>query len=107
MNPFDAIATFVVGKIRDGIFQAWARYLFELTLSALISFLFVGGTVLTATRSWPVGIGSGMVSAALSMTYLFRRERSSLTKGMLLVLPAKEAQAEISNDFQTIQKPEK
>lgn len=50
-------------------------------------------------------IGAGMVAAALSLTVLFRRENSKLTKGMLVVLPAAEAAKEIASDFETIQKP--
>ena len=104
MNPFDAIATFVLGKIKEGIWAQWLRFLFELLFSALVSFLFTCGTVLVSTRSAALAIGSGMIVASLSLTVLFRRESSKLTKGMLVVLPSAEAAKELATDFQTIQK---
>jgi len=107
MNPFDAIATFVLGRIKDGIWAAWVKFLFEMAFSAVVSFLFICGSVLAATRSPSVAIGSGMVMAAIAMTTLFRREKNKLTKGMLVVLPSAEAAQEIATDLQSIQKPEK
>lgn len=104
MNPFDAIASFVLGKIKEGIWAAWLRFLFEMGFSAVVSFLFICGTVLATTKSPAVAIGSGMVMAAIAMTTLFRREKSKLTKGMLVVLPSAEAAQEIATDLQTIQK---
>jgi hypothetical protein len=106
MNPFDALATLVIGKIKEGIWAAWLRFLFELSFSAAVSFLFICGTVLVGTDSWTVAIGTGMVVASIALTVLFRRESSKLTKGMLVVLPAAEAAKEITTDLETIQKPE-
>lgn len=105
MNPFDAIAALVLGKIKDGIWAQWLKFMFELLFSAVVSFLFTCGTVLVATRSAAVAIGSGMIVASLSLTVLFRRESSKLTKGMLVVLPSAEAAKELATDFQTIEKP--
>jgi hypothetical protein len=48
-----------------------------------------------------------MVAAAISMTVLFRKEASRLTKGMLVILPADEAAKELAANLQSIQKPEK
>lgn len=106
MNPFDAIATFVLGKIKEGIWAAWLRFLFELIFSAAVSFLFVCGTLLAATDAVTLAIGSGMVTAAIVMVALFRRESSRLTKGMIVVLPSAEAAKELETDLQVIQKPE-
>lgn len=105
MNPFDALATFVLGKIREGVWAAWLKFLFELGFSAVVSFLFVAGATLVSTRSGILAIGYGMIMAALALTVLFRRERNQLTKGMMVVLPATEAQKELETDFQTIEKP--
>jgi hypothetical protein len=107
MNPFDALATFVLGRIEQGVWAQWLKFLFELSFSAAVSFLFICGSVLATTRSPSLAIGSGMVMAAISMVTLFRREKSKLTKGMLIVLPSAEAAQEIVTDLQTIQKPEK
>jgi ABC-type multidrug transport system permease subunit len=106
MNPFDAIATLILGKIKDGIWAAWLKFLFELAFSAIVTFLFVCGTVLVSLHEEAVAIGSGMIAAALSLTVLFRRENSRLTKGMLVVLPSAEATKELETDFEVIQKSE-
>ena len=106
MNPFDAIATFVLGKIKEGVWAEWLRFLFELLFSAIVSFLFTCGSVLVTTRSVAIAIGSGMVVASLALTVLFRRESSKLTKGMLVVLPSAEAAKDLATDFQTIEKPD-
>jgi hypothetical protein len=107
VNPLDALATFVLGRIEQGVWSQWLKFLFELLFSAVVSFLFICGSVLATTRSPSVAIGSGMVMAAIAMTTLFRREKNKLTKGMLVVLPSAEAAQEIATDLQTIQKPEK
>jgi hypothetical protein len=104
MNPFDALATFVLGRIEQGVWALWVKFLFEMAFSAVVSFLFTCGSVLTMTRSPSVAIGSGMVMAAIAMVTLFRREKNKLTKGMLVVLPSAEAAQEIATDLQTIQK---
>lgn len=106
MDPLNALATFVLGRIKEGVWAQWLKFLFELGFSAVVSFLFVCGTVLASTRSASVAIGSGMVMAAIAMTTLFRREKDKLTRGMLVVLPSAEATQEIATDLQSIQKPE-
>lgn len=105
MNPFDALATFALGKIKEGIWAQWLKFLFELGFSAVTSFLFICGSVLCATRSASIAIGSGMIMAALSLTVLFRRETSRLTRGMIIVLPGAEAAKEIDTNFQVLEKP--
>jgi hypothetical protein len=102
VNPFSALAELAVGFWKAGKAQAWAKLIFQLLASGLISFLFVCGTALVGSRSWAVAIGMGMIMASVSMTVVFRR--SPLTKGMLLVLPSEEAAKEINSDLQTIQK---
>lgn len=106
-DPFGALAKFVLGRIEQGVWAQWLKFLFELSFSAVVSFLFVCGTVLASTRSPAVAIGSGMVMSAIAMVTLFRREQNKLTKGMLVVLPSAEATQEIATDLQTIQKAEK
>jgi len=103
----NALGSFIVEKIKEGVWASWLKFLFEMSFSAIVSFLFTCGTVLVTTRSYPVAIGSGMILAAIAMATLFRRERSRLTKGMLVVIPEAEATEEIATDLQTIQKPDK
>lgn len=106
MNPFDALATFVLGKIKEGLYAQWLKFLFELTFSAVVSFLFGCGTLLFAQARAGMAIGFGMIWAAMAMVYLFRRENLRLTKGMIVALPESEAAKEMQSDFQLIQKPE-
>jgi hypothetical protein len=106
VNPFDALAEFVLGKIKEGLYAAWLKFLFELGFSAVVSFLFSAGTLLFAKAPAGVAIGFGMIWAAMALVYLFRRESSRLTKGMLVALPGEEAEKELAANFQTIQKPE-
>ena len=106
MDPFQAGVNFLLGRLKQTATAAWLKFLFELGFSAVVSFLFICGSVLAATKSPSVAIGSGMVMAAIAMTVLFRREQSRLTKGMLVVLPSAEAAQELATGLQTIQKSE-
>jgi uncharacterized protein (TIGR04206 family) len=106
MNPFEGLATFVLGWMKQTAMAAWFKFLFELAFSAVVSFLFVCGSVLIASENWPLAVGSGMIAAAVAVTALFRKEQSRLTRGLLVVLPEGEAAKEIQTDLQTITKKE-
>ena len=106
MNPFEGLASFVLGWMKQTAIAAWMKFLFELGFSAAVSFLFVCGSVLIVSENWPLSIGSGMITAAVAATALFRKEQSRLTRGLLVVLPAAEAAKEIQTDLQTITKKE-
>src|SRR5258707_10159064 len=100
MDPFHAIGEVVLGIYKERKVQNWCKLIFTLSFSAITTFLYVTGGSLAATRSWPISIGSGMVSAAVIMTVLFRR--SDLTKGMIVALPAEEAKTEINSNIPVI-----
>jgi Na+/phosphate symporter len=102
MNPFNALATFVLGKMKQSAMSLWLKLLFTMVFSALCSFLFTCGTVLVSTKSWTLAVGSGMIVAATAMVVLYRV--SPLTKGLTVVIPAAEAAKELETDFQTITK---
>jgi hypothetical protein len=102
MNPFDALSDFVLGRLKQCAWAAWMKLLFTMSFSAVVSFLFVCGTVLLSTRSVVIAVGTGMISAAVAMAELFRR--SPLTKKLMVVLPAEEAKAEIDSNMQVIAK---
>lgn len=104
MNPFDALASFVLGKIKEGLYAQWLKFLFEMGFSAIVSFLFICGGLMAAKTPASIAIGTGMVMAAIALTTLFRREKNKLTKGMLVVLPSAEAAQELDTNLQTIQK---
>jgi len=100
MDPFHAIADVILGVYKERKVQAWVKLIFTLSFSAITTFLYVTGGSLAATQSWPISIGSGMVSSAVILTVLFRR--SDLTQGMIVALPAEEAKTEINTDTQII-----
>jgi hypothetical protein len=104
MNPFDGLAKYLLGRLEQKIIQDWARFLFQMAFSALVSFLFTCGTVLVSTKSVVTAIGSAMVMTAIVLTVFFRT--SKLTAGMQAVLPSAEAAQEIATGIQTITKPE-
>lgn len=106
MDPFQAGVNFLLGRLKQSATAQWFKFLFELGFSAVVSFLFVCGSMLATTKSWPTAAGAGMVMAAIAMTVLFRREQSRLTKGMLVVLPSAEATQELATGLQMIQKSE-
>jgi hypothetical protein len=107
MDPFQGLADFVLGKLKQSAIALWLRFLFEILFSAIVSFLLVWGSVLVSSRNWALAAGSGAITAAVVMTVVFRKETSRLTRGMFVVLPALEANKELNTDLQTIEKPEK
>lgn len=106
MDPFQGLADFVLGKLKQSAVALWLKFLFELIFSAVVSFLVVCGVSLVSTDSASFAVGTGMATAAVCMTVVFRKETSRLTKGMFVVLPALEADKELATDLQTIQKPD-
>jgi hypothetical protein len=88
--------------IRQHRLNEWAKLFFSIVFSYSTTFSFVCGTALTAGKSWHIAAGSGMVSGAVVVTYLFRR--SPLTKGLLAALPTEEASKELDTDLQILQR---
>lgn len=104
MDPFQGLASFLLGKMKDSTVALWWRFLFELGFTAVVSFLMVCGLSTRAQHNLTLGAADGMIAAAVCMAYLFRKEASRLTKGMIVVLPALEAVEELKADFQVIEK---
>lgn len=95
-NPFDALATYFLGKIQQKVYQTWMRLLFQLAVSMAGSFLFIAGTTMVASitkmpasDALVLGLGSGMVAAACVLVYFIRRDPN--LKGMMFVFPQAEA----------------
>jgi ABC-type multidrug transport system fused ATPase/permease subunit len=89
-DPLGFIASL---KKTTKLFQ-WVSLLFQMALSAFVSFCSTAGGVLMANKSWPLAIGSGLTSVAVVLSIFF--VTSDLTRGMMLVRPEKEAEAELS-----------
>lgn len=102
MDPFQGLAAFVLGKMKESAMALWMKLLFQMGFSALASYLFICGSVEVSTGNVVVAHGSGQIAAAFALIVLFRR--TPLTKGMMAVLPAQEATKEIETDFQVVQK---
>ena len=107
MNPFEALASYILGRVQQKVYQEWMRLLFQIAVSMAGSFLFVAGTVMAGavvkcppSAALVLGLGSGMMFAALVLVYYLRR--SPLTKDMMFVFPAQEALQELQTDFQVI-----
>lgn len=92
-DPLGFIATL---KKNTKLFQ-WVSLLFQMGLSALVSFCFTCGSALMAHATTPVAIGGGMVSVAVVLCTFFGA--SELTRGMMLVRPEKEAEAQLNADI--------
>jgi ABC-type multidrug transport system permease subunit len=106
MDPFQGLADFILGRLKQSAIALWLKFLFEIAFSATVSFLLIAGSVLVSSRNWALAAGSGAITAAVVMTVIFRKESSRLTRGMFVVLPALEADQELNSNLQTIQKPE-
>lgn len=71
--------------------QAWARLLFSMLFSGLISFLGAAGTALVGGEGLVVSLGYGMVAAAGALFSLFLV--SPLTRGMMASVPRSVVEA--------------
>lgn len=98
VDPFQWISAWR----RDTRLFEWCRLYSSLAFSGFTSFLFVCGSALMANQSKLFAIGSGMVSAAVMMTVVWRS--SPLTKGTSVALPAEEAAKELQTNIQVITK---
>ena len=89
MNPFDGLASFCSDLIKIHKADQWAKLVFTLLFSGIVTFLFVSGSSLAAHRPAAEAVGTGMLMAAVVCTKLYRS--SDLTKGTTVVLPQAEA----------------
>ena len=102
MDPFQAIGSFILGKLKQNIIQEWARLLFGMAFSGLTAFLFVCGSDLAAGALAAKAIGEGMVAAAVVLVALFLRSR--LTRGIAVAILAGLAKKESETDKNIIDK---
>lgn len=80
----------------------WALLLIQLSYSFWLSLAFTCGGALTVHRPPWEAFGEGLVAGSTYAVVLWRR--SPLTKGLMLVLPEKEAEVEMQTNLQVIQK---
>jgi len=104
MNPFEGLASYLLGRLEQKLIQNWVKLVFQMMLSSVISFLFICGSVMLSGTSLKVAVASGMVTVSVVLTVFARR--SPQLRGMMFVLPGAEAAKEIATDLQTIQTAE-
>src|SRR6266705_5577395 len=93
MNPFEGIATLLIGVYRTGKLQAWARLLASCSATAFITFFATFGLTVSALAKGPpvVALVMGLATASLAMalSVLGLWLRSPLTRNIPLLYPAK------------------
>lgn len=102
MDPFQGLADFVLGRLKQSAVALWLKLLFSLSFSATVAFLFVAGTVMLKTGSALIGVATGMISAAICMLGVF--QSSKLTRGLLVVVPKAVTEIEAQTATQVISK---
>ena len=102
MNPFDALGNFILGKIKEGIWAAWLKILFELIFTMTLAILAITGAALAHGTRAPIALGMGMCGAAGCMLKIYLWERNRLFKGMIVVLPTDVIAALDDNNFQVL-----
>ena len=102
MDPFQGLADFILGKLKQSAMALYLKAVFSMMVSGAISFLLVCGTSLVSTRLWSVSIGGGMIVAAVAVTVAFKQ--SDLAKKVSIVVPSLEKQTEAVDGMTTIQK---
>jgi len=86
-DPFRAVADIIVGIHNAGKVQGWARLIFSMVASYLISLNVIAGTMLAAGSPWGVALGSGMLAGAGFSFVAFTRANRKLTEGVVLAVP--------------------
>lgn len=102
MDPFQGLADFVLGRLKQSAMALYLKAIFSMIASGVISFLLVCGTSLVSTRLWTVSVGSGMIVAAVALTLAFKQ--SDLAKKISIVVPSLEKQAENVDGMDTVKK---
>ena len=89
MDPFQGVASFVLGWMKQTAMAKWLRLLFEMATGALVTLCFFTGTVTLSSGSLTVGFATGLV--AVSLVLLAQFKMSPLTKGLTLAVPLRIA----------------
>ena len=85
MDPLRAVADLIVGLHRTGKLNRWCELIFAMGFSFWTSGAFACGTALVAGKPWLFALGTGLLSGAGAMAFLFWM--SPLTKNIAVALP--------------------
>jgi hypothetical protein len=100
MDPFEGLADFVLGKLKQSAIALWLKLLFTMGLSFTVTLCFFTGTVGLKTGSLTAGFATGLVASSLVLLGLFRM--SPLCKRLLIAVPTEILQAEESGNLQRV-----
>ncbi|MGA2443299.1 MAG: hypothetical protein ABSH08_20295 [Tepidisphaeraceae bacterium] len=103
MDPFQGLATFVLGRLKDSAIALWWKLLFLCVFSAVVSFLAVDGGFLIRGASELVARGWGYSSAAGALVLCFLANGQKLLKGMVAIIPNQEVIAALETQYQQVQ----
>lgn len=101
-DPFSALADIVVGVYKERKLQAWCALLFQIFTSLLGTFLLMSGIPLMAGATWARAVGNGFVWCAGVLGFFVRR--APQLRGMMFVFPELEAEKELANSTEVIQR---
>jgi hypothetical protein len=101
MDPFGALAQFVLGKLQQNAVSVWLKLLFTMGLSFTVTLCFFSGTVGLRTGSLTTGFATGLVAASLVLLGLFKM--SPLCKKLLIAVPAEILQAEEKQELKQVE----
>jgi hypothetical protein len=118
VDPLNALATFVLGRMKQTAIGAAVKFFAALVVSAIGTFLLVFGAVLAGPKAvtlifqvdpfaglpggdWAVAVGLGSLCSGVVMIVAIRS--SPYAKGMKFVFPSWEALAEINTGTETIE----
>lgn len=101
MDPFQGLAAFVLGRLKQSAMALWLKLLFTMFFSSSVTLAFFTGTVALKTGSLVTGFATGLIAASLVLVALFKL--SPLTKGLTIALPTQILNEEAKQDIQTLQ----
>jgi hypothetical protein len=112
MDPLNDLATFILGRLKQGMYAKFLTLACELFLSGLGGFLVgssvsIGGALglkLAPAVALLSGLAGGNMLAAICIGAAMRADKTGLMKNMRIVWPDQEAAAEMATGLQTIEK---
>jgi hypothetical protein len=102
VDPFQGLASFVLGQLKQSAVSLWLKLLFTMFFSSSVTLAFFTGTVAFKTGSLATGFASGLIAAALVLVALFKL--SPLTKGLTIALPTQILEEEAKQNIQTVER---
>lgn len=105
-----ALASLVVQWWKHSTTKTWLTLLFRILFSGFLAFLLIGGSSIGSLllkgieplAAFVGGIANGMIWSAGTMIYVFKTDKSGITKGMTIALPMEAAKDNPTTAFDVI-----